>query len=88
MLAGLTGAHFNPAITLAFMFKRLKTHSSKWLGVAYIIFQCGGAIFGSLSAMGLTNNAGDLRIKEGYHWTKPLFIEILGAAFITFFYMS
>ena len=68
------------------MLKRLRTNSSRWLGFAYIIFQCCGAIFGALSAMGLSNNAGELRINDGAHWTKPLFVEILGAAFITIIY--
>ena len=86
MLSDLTGAHFNPALTLSFMTKKLKTNSSRWLGIAYIIFQCGGAVFGSLSAMGLSNNPGEIRVKDDAHWTKPFFVEILGTALVTFFY--
>ena len=34
----LTGAHYNPAITLCFMLKSHQRASSRWLGVGYIVF--------------------------------------------------
>ena len=43
----LSGSHFNPAITLAFMIRRTE-RIPVGLGVAYIVVQCLGAYIGAL----------------------------------------
>ena len=45
--ARISGSHFNPAITLAFMFRRDIGRFSRLLGLLYIVAQYGGAILGS-----------------------------------------
>ena len=43
----LSGSHFNPAVTLAFMIRRTE-RIPVGLGVAYIVVQCAGAYIGAL----------------------------------------
>ena len=45
--ARISGSHFNPAITLAFMFRRDIGRFSRLLGLLYIVAQYGGAWLGS-----------------------------------------
>jgi glycerol uptake facilitator-like aquaporin len=44
----ISGAHYNPAISLAFMFRRDIGHFPRPLGIAYIIFQLAGGVLGAL----------------------------------------
>jgi glycerol uptake facilitator-like aquaporin len=46
--AKISGSHFNPAVTLAFMLRRDTGKFSRSLGIAYIIVQFAGAFFGAL----------------------------------------
>ena len=48
--AKVSGSHYNPAVTLAFMFRRDTGKFSRMLGIAYILFQFIGAFFGGLLA--------------------------------------
>ena len=48
--AKVSGSHFNPAITLAFMFRRDIGKFSRPLGFAYIAFQTAGGFLGGLIA--------------------------------------
>jgi glycerol uptake facilitator-like aquaporin len=45
--ARISGSHFNPAITLAFMFRRDIGRFSRLLGILYIAAQYIGAILGT-----------------------------------------
>ena len=51
--ARISGSHFNPAITLAFMFRRDAGRFSRKLGLLYILAQYLGAILGALFAYNL-----------------------------------
>jgi glycerol uptake facilitator-like aquaporin len=44
--APISGSHFNPAVTLAFMFRKDTGKFSRMLGLFYILFQYLGAIGG------------------------------------------
>ena len=48
--ARISGSHFNPAVTLAFMFRRETGGFSRLLGLGYILFQCCGGVCGGLLA--------------------------------------
>jgi glycerol uptake facilitator-like aquaporin len=48
--ARISGSHFNPAVTLAFMFRKETGGFSRVLGIAYIVFQFGGGIAGGFLA--------------------------------------
>ena len=49
--AKVSGSHYNPAITLAFIFRKDTGRFSRPLGVAYIIAQFVGAFLASLLAL-------------------------------------
>ena len=51
--ARISGSHFNPAITLAFMFRRDTGRFSRKLGLLYILAQYLGAIIGALFCFNL-----------------------------------
>lgn len=46
----ISGSHYNPAISLAFMFRKDVGRFPRPLGIAYIIFQFGGGVLGGLLA--------------------------------------
>ena len=52
----ISGSHFNPAITLAFMFRRDSKVFPKSLGVSYIAVQILGAFLAGLILLFFTNN--------------------------------
>jgi len=43
----ITGAHYNPVITLAFMLRKDPGHFNIWLGILYMLFQLAGAYAGT-----------------------------------------
>jgi glycerol uptake facilitator-like aquaporin len=51
--ARISGSHFNPAITLAFMFRRDTGRFSRLLGLLYIAAQYSGAILGAIISYNL-----------------------------------
>lgn len=51
--ARISGSHFNPAITLAFMFRRDTGRFSRLLGLLYIAAQYAGAFCGAIIAYNL-----------------------------------
>jgi glycerol uptake facilitator-like aquaporin len=53
--AKVSGSHYNPAITVAFMFRKDTGRFSRPLGIAYIIFQFAGAFLGGLLAFIFTH---------------------------------
>ena len=51
--ARISGSHFNPAITLAFMFRRDTGKFSRLLGLLYIAAQYAGALLGAIISYNL-----------------------------------
>jgi glycerol uptake facilitator-like aquaporin len=58
--AKISGSHYNPAITLAFMFRKDTGRFSRFLGFAYFLFQIAGAFAGSLLYLLFTGSGGNL----------------------------
>lgn len=56
--AKISGSHYNPAVTLAFMFRKDVGRFSRVLGLAYIIFQLAGAFCGTLLFLMFSGDAG------------------------------
>jgi glycerol uptake facilitator-like aquaporin len=44
----ISGSHYNPAISFAFMFRKDIGHFPRPLGLAYMLFQFGGGVLGAL----------------------------------------
>ena len=53
--AKVSGSHYNPCVTFAFMFRRDTGMFSRTLGVAYILFQWFGAFLAAFVAFLLNN---------------------------------
>ncbi len=63
--AKVSGSHFNPAITLAFMMRKdIGKRFSRPIGLAYMVFQFGGAICGVLVNYMFVHAPGKLGVKD------------------------
>lgn len=81
MLAGLTyvasdvsGAHFNPAVTLTHFLRR---RCSPRLAAAYVTMQLVGAVVGASLARTVSHTAVSLRPGEAYTWGQAAFGELM-----------
>ena len=92
--ARISGSHFNPAITLAFMFRRDTGRFSRLLGLLYIAAQYLGALCGALLAYNLFRaaNLQPLSVRHNHDGNllliQAIFQEIIGAMLITFLYLT
>ena len=80
----ISGAHYNPAISLACMLKRDNDYQfPKILGLFYIAAQFIGAILGALIAWFLTEDGGDLTVLFGSKYAyQACCLETLGSFLI------
>jgi len=53
MGANISGSHYNPAVTLSFMFRRDNGRFRRLLGILYIAVQFAGAMFGAVISLDL-----------------------------------
>lgn len=88
--AKISGSHYNPAVTLAFMLRKDVGRFSRILGIAYIIFQFGGAFCGSLLTLLFTGDGGNLSVREpaGEHVVQAMIAEAVGTFFLGFLYLT
>ena len=66
----ISGAHYNPVVTFAFMMRKDAGKFDKHLGILYMLFQLGGAFLGCLLAyyaFGLRNTT--VTVYEPYTYT-------------------
>ena len=83
----ISGAHYNPAISLAFMFRRDIGHFPRPLGLAYILFQFGGAVLGALLAWLFQGT--ELNVDGDWSKLFQIIVAEIGASFIVvFFYLT
>ena len=93
--ARISGSHFNPALTLAFMFRRDTGKFSRLLGILYIAAQYAGALLGSIIVYNLFD-VGEtyLPLSVGKNGNgsrlllQAIVQEILGSMIITFLYLT
>lgn len=96
--ARISGSHFNPAITLAFMFRRDTGRFSRLLGILYIAAQYGGALLGSLLTYNLfeaaiSDKVGvkvmSIRKDDDHNYIfQGMIVELLGTMILTFLYLT
>jgi glycerol uptake facilitator-like aquaporin len=89
----ISGAHYNPAISFAYMFRRDVGHFPRLLAIAYIIFQCLGGFIGALLSWFLRVDdleSGNVFVvnSEGANVFAAIVAEIIGSFFVTFFYLT
>lgn len=96
--ARISGSHFNPAITLAFMFRRDIGRFSRLLGLLYIVAQYLGAWLGTQLSYNIFKAENQYYppiavLRGGENYTTKLIIqamifEALGAMLLTFLYLT
>ena len=92
--ARISGSHFNPAITLAFMFRRDTGKFSRLLGLLYIAAQYAGALLGAILSYNLfqanTKQPLSVGLNANLDWllVQAMFLEMIGAMLITFLYLT
>ena len=99
----ISGAHYNPAITVSFMIRKDTGSFPRVLGFAYILVQCFGAFIGALIAWfllpvdnGVINAAGNITIVSRWGVKDvtaasvfaAMIAEPLGTFFVSFFYLT
>lgn len=55
MGANISGSHYNPAVTIAFMFRKDNGRFRRLLGLLYVVFQLLGGICGAIVSYNLFN---------------------------------
>jgi len=92
MGANISGAHFNPCVTAAFMFRRDKGKFKALHGLFYILFQLLGALSGALVACNILDSCpvvGIGRNNNGnYVFSQAMFREFIGSILLVFMYLS
>jgi len=83
----VSGAHYNPAVTFAWMLKPGNgDHFPKVLGLLYILAQYAGATLGALLAFFLTSTGGSLQILPGYVF-QGMVLEIICSFLMVLVYL-
>lgn len=77
----LSGAHYNPAVTLTFY---LRSRFSYFLSVRYVLGQFFGAFCGALFATLISGKATSMQIAPGYTLVNALFAELLFTTILCF----
>ena len=99
--ARISGSHFNPAVTLAFMLRKDTGRFSRKLGICYIVFQYAGGLLGGLISYNLfkangtqplslvpqeeCNNSG---CDTYYLYIQAIVMEIIGSMLLVFLYLT
>lgn len=87
MSARISGSHYNPIVTLAFMLRKDAGQFNKWLGILYMVFQLAGALVGVLVAdYFFSLNHKFLTIDN--HVTQAMFSEVLGSFILVVVYLT
>lgn len=77
----LSGAHYNPAVTLTFF---LRNRFSPQASLLYILAQFSGALCGALFATFITGHTVSLKIAPAYSLANALFAELFFTAILCF----
>jgi glycerol uptake facilitator-like aquaporin len=86
--AKVSGSHYNPCVTLAFMLRRDIGKFSRPLGLAYIIFQVGGAFLGGLLAFLFIQKPVQFGISDSSDVGFAITAEAIGSFFLAFLYLT
>lgn len=86
--ARISGSHYNPSVTLAFMFRKDTGRFSRWLGLAYIMFQFAGAWGGALLAYYCFGAHAYIGVCSKKLIGQVMLMETLGSVVLVFLYLS
>lgn len=85
----ITGAHYNPAVTVAMLFKR-DVSFSRILCIFYLIAQFAGGLVGAILGIIITKNGAFLVIKDASnsYLFQAILIELLASMLFTLIYLT
>lgn len=86
--ARISGSHFNPAVSLAFMFRKEVASFNRPLGLAYMLFQVLGGFVGALVCWAFTGSSGAIAVRSDGYIFQGLMGEMLGSFFLCFMYLT
>ena len=86
--AKVSGSHYNPAVTLAFMFRKDTGRFSRPLGLAYMIAQVAGGFLGGLLGWIFTQGPVTFGIEDPTDVGFAITAEIIGSFFLAFLYLT
>jgi glycerol uptake facilitator-like aquaporin len=87
----ISGAHYNPTISLAFMLRKDVGNYPRPLAIAYIMFQFLGGFIGALISWVLRVDmlqAGNITLWNDKDFFAAMIQETLGSFFVAFFYLQ
>lgn len=87
----ISGAHYNPAISLAFMLRKDVGGFPRPLGIAYMFIQFLGGFLGALLSWFLRTDAGaagQITIADFSYFFYAMVAETLGSFLVVFFYLT
>ena len=85
--AKVSGSHYNPAVTLAFIFRSDAGKFSRPLGIAYILFQMAGGFLGGFLSYFFSANASNFGVDSSYIG-QSIVSEVIGSFFLAFLYLT
>lgn len=98
MGANISGSHYNPAVTLAFMFRQDNGRFRRLLGILYIVAQFLGGIFGGFISYILFGCQDPIGIKDHdqynvpgivkWYWSQGMFADCFGGCLLVFIYLT
>jgi len=88
--ARISGSHYNPVVTLAFMLRKDAGRFNKWLGILYMLFQTAGAFLGALLAYFCLRLEDEILTVNGpnYYIIQCMISEILGSFILVIVYLT
>ena len=86
--AKVSGSHYNPCVTLAFMLRRDTGKFSRALGFAYIIFQMVGGFLGGLLAYLFIQGPAKFGIADDTDVIFAIISEAIGSFFLALLYLT
>jgi len=86
--ARISGSHYNPCVTLAFMLRKDTGRFNRWIGIAYILFQTLGGFCGALFAYYVFGAKSLLTVANSKDWYLYMCQIIIGSFVLVFMYLT
>ena len=86
--ARISGSHYNPCVTLAFMLRKDTGRFNRWIGLAYMVFQVGGGFCGALFAYYIFGAQAKLTVDVRSSWYQAMTQVIIGSFILVFMYLT
>lgn len=85
--ARISGSHYNPIVTLAFMLRRDAGKFNRWLGILYMLFQLVGALIGACLSYFVLQTKDNL-LTVTAHPFQCMLSETLGTFILVILYLT